>query len=197
MRAGFNYTFLICWVALDIALSAKDVKDTSDTFNDPNASTTEKVVSVVSTGFGVFGPLGGYNSLRKGVSNLFKQEVKQEAKEIVVQKADDAARAGAKSIHGNSASSPKSQTGYEIVDKGGDVKKVGITGGTKNRDGSVTRANTQVNRENKTRSAEDQVRATTEPKPVGNNRREALEWEKKRSNQRRQEGHSMDMHKRT
>ena len=87
-----------CWVALEIALSAKDVKDTIDTFNDPNASTSEKVVSVLSTAAGVIGPLGGYNSVRKGVNNLFKQEtkreLKQEATETVVKKADDAVDTG-------------------------------------------------------------------------------------------------------
>lgn len=98
-------------------------------------------------------------------------------------------------FRGNSASSTKPQHGYEILDKSGDVKKVGISGSTVKPDGSSPRANTQLNSANKLRPFSDWLKAQVQKLNV-QTRRQALDWEKKQAELRRAQGHSMDMHKR-
>jgi RHS repeat-associated protein len=99
------------------------------------------------------------------------------------------------SSHGNSATSTKPQHGYEIVDQAGDVKKVGVSGQPLNQSGTSPRATPQVNRANKTRTGANQVKAVIRKQNV-KSRKEILTWERKQAEQRRQEGNSMDMHKR-
>ena len=97
--------------------------------------------------------------------------------------------------HGNAASSTRPQHGYEIVDQKGDVKKVGVSGQKLNQNGSSPRANSQVNRANRSRPANNQVEGRVRRTNVPS-RRQILEWERQQAELRRSQGHSMDMHTR-
>ena len=95
-------------------------------------------------------------------------------------------------FRGNAASSTEPQHGYEIVDRNGDVKKVGVSGQSLYQNGTSPRANPQVNQANKGRPFGDWLKAQIKKLDVGT-RREALEWEKKQAQMRREQGHSMEM----
>jgi RHS repeat-associated protein len=97
--------------------------------------------------------------------------------------------------HGNSASSNKPQHGYEIVDKTGDVKKVGVSGQPLNQNGTSPRANSQINKANKGRPFGDWLQAQIKKRNVPS-RAEILKWERRQAELRRKQGNSMDMHTR-
>ena len=68
----------------------------------------------------------------------------------IISEGVDAAKSGAKKIHGNSKNSTKAQHLYEIFEKDtGRTVKTGISGGKKTKVGKSQRANKQVNKWNK------------------------------------------------
>jgi RHS repeat-associated protein len=106
-----------------------------------------------------------------------------------------AAKGAGKNVHGNSLDSTKPQHGYEIADGTGDVKKVGVSSSTITNSGTSPRATSQVNRQNKTRTGSNRLQGRVAKRNV-NSRRKILEWEKKQAGKRKQEGNSMELHKR-
>ena len=98
-------------------------------------------------------------------------------------------------VHGNSKLSTKPQHGYEIYNtETGDVVKTGISGQKLNLNGTSPRANSQVNKLNKSAGKnlyDSRIVATDMP-----NRLSALEWERENALRLWNEGNSMSLHKR-
>jgi RHS repeat-associated protein len=103
----------------------------------------------------------------------------------------DKAADTAKAVHGNSAASTKAQHRYEISDKAtGDVKKTGISGGKLNKDGSSRRANSQVNKLNKTTGSEKYGSSVKETGIPG--RGAGLDAERAATADLKSQGHSLE-----
>ena len=98
-------------------------------------------------------------------------------------------------VHGNSKLSTKSQHGYEIYNREtGDVVKTGISGQKLNLNSTSPKANSQVNKLNKSigrQLYDSRIVATDMP-----NRLSALEWERENALRLWNEGNSMPLHKR-
>ena len=105
-------------------------------------------------------------------------------------------KGGSKShVHGNSKASTKTQHGYEIYNtETNDVIKTGISGQKLNRNGTSPRANSQVNKLNKSNGSN--IYAARVVKTDIPNRAAALEWEKENAMRLWSEGNSMQIHKR-
>ena len=98
-------------------------------------------------------------------------------------------------VHGNSKLSTKPQHGYEIYNtETGDVVKTGISGQKLNINRTSPRANSQINKLNKSTGKQlYDARIVTTDMP---NRLSALEWERENALRLWNEGNSMSLHKR-
>lgn len=98
-----------------------------------------------------------------------------------------------KVVHGNSKLSTKTQHGYEIFEKEtGDVVKTGISGRPLNKNGTSSRANSQVNSFNNAAGSDKYGARVVAPSIPG--RQAALDWELNNAMRLWGEGNSMGKH---
>lgn len=101
-------------------------------------------------------------------------------------------------VHGNSKASTKAQHNYDIVNtQTGEIVKTGTSGGKLNQDGSSKRGNQQANKWNKNENSPGKYKATVTNKvPEGKGaRQKALDYEKKRAEQLREQNQLQDRDK--
>lgn len=148
------------------------------TWDDPNASFADKVMAVV-LGASMHGGCG-----------MAKVEMAEMWAAQGLAKGE--ARPCPGELHGNSKLSSKPQHGYEIYDTStNDAAKTGVSGQPLNQNGTSPRANrqvTQFNREGGNYGARVVKNADT--------RGDILKWERQNAERLRQEGNTMDKHKR-
>jgi RHS repeat-associated protein len=85
---GHGIWFVVAAI-VEVAATVVDVVSTVRTVRDPNASTAEKVASVVGTGVGLVAPAGGYGIAAK---NLTRRMVRREATQQIADAPTDNTR---------------------------------------------------------------------------------------------------------
>ena len=178
---------------VDTALSMRDkyyengqVLDSS--FAGDAAQLALGALQMISSGKGAF--TGSGKNLKKGLGKNADNTLDMNLQFFAGSKSGSKPK-----VHGNSKLSTKPQHGYEIYNtETGDVVKTGISGQKLNLNGTSPRANSQVNKLNKstgTQLYDARIVETDMP-----NRLSALEWERENALRLWNEGNSMSLHKR-
>ena len=129
---------------------------------------------------------------RKTVNRTYKPSRLKAASKKSAKKKVSATK---KNAHGNSKNSKKEQHGYVIYDKyTKQVQKIGISGGKLNKNGTSRRANSQVNKLNKSENT-DRYAAKVIRTGI-KDRKTALRWERFNAKRLIRKGHDLPKHKR-